>query len=221
MITNENLGSIMGAPVVGPDDGRIGTVGQVFVNPTTGSPNWVTVHTGLFGRHESFVPLEEADWDREVLRIPYEKALVKDAPRIDTDEALDPQREDELYRYYGLASGSGTQDDGDNGAPRDDDRDRDVDTPANRSGDADDRDEGDAGGTAGDDDRRGETVSGSMRLRKYVVTEQQEVTVPVTREEVRLEPEPDAESDRSEAESSVQPSAGENSKKNQKGRHRA
>jgi hypothetical protein len=104
MIGNENLGSLMGAPVVGPDDDRIGTVGQVFVDPTTGSPNWVTVHTGLFGRHETFVPVDDADWDREVLHIPYGKGMVKDAPRIDTDEALDPRSEDELYRYYGIAT---------------------------------------------------------------------------------------------------------------------
>ncbi|HEU4807802.1 MAG TPA: PRC-barrel domain-containing protein, partial [Homoserinimonas sp.] len=65
MIRNENLGSIMGAPVMGPDDDRIGTVGQIFVDPVTGSPNWVTVHTGLFGRHETFVPLDDATWDRE------------------------------------------------------------------------------------------------------------------------------------------------------------
>lgn len=104
MISNENLGGIMGAPVVGPEDDRIGTVGQVFVDPVTGAPNWVTVQTGLFGRHETFVPLDEATWDREMLHIPYEKSLVKDAPRIDTDEALEPQEEDELYRYYGLAS---------------------------------------------------------------------------------------------------------------------
>ena len=32
--------------------------------------------------------------------------------------------------------------------------------------------------------------TGRARLRKYVVTEQQQVTVPVTREEVRVEREP-------------------------------
>ena len=34
------------------------------------------------------------------------------------------------------------------------------------------------------------TETGRARLRKYVVTEQQQVTVPVTREEVRVEREP-------------------------------
>ena len=38
-------------------------------------------------------------------------------------------------------------------------------------------------------------VTGKMRLRKYVVTEMQTVTVPVTREEVRLERVPITEDD--------------------------
>lgn len=101
MIENNNLGSIMGAPVVGPDDERIGTVGVIFVDPVSNQPNWATVHTGLFGRHESFVPLDDAMWDREVLHITFAKDTVKDAPRIDTDNALGPEDEAELYRYYG------------------------------------------------------------------------------------------------------------------------
>jgi len=169
MISNENLGSIMGAPVVGPHDDRIGTVGQVFVHPTTGSPNWVTVHTGLFGRRETFVPLDDADWDREVLRIPYEKGLVKDAPRIETDEALDPRAEDELYSYYGIASAD--------------------------SGEASD-----------------------TRLRKYVATEQQESTVPVTHEEVRLETDPAGQEP---ADSAAVPDSANPSERKQRGRHRA
>jgi uncharacterized protein (TIGR02271 family) len=41
--------------------------------------------------------------------------------------------------------------------------------------------------------------TGKARLRKYVVTEQQQVTVPVAREEVRLEREPITDADRGDA----------------------
>lgn len=103
MISNHNLGALMGAPVqVQGEDDTIGTVGQIFVDPETGTPNWVTVHTGLFGRRETFVPLNDATWDHEVLHVPFGKKTIKDAPRIDTDEALSPEHEAELYRYYGL-----------------------------------------------------------------------------------------------------------------------
>ncbi len=41
--------------------------------------------------------------------------------------------------------------------------------------------------------------SGRARLRKYVVTEEQTVTVPVTREEIRIEREPITEANRDQA----------------------
>lgn len=103
MITTTNFGALMGAPVLGPDDEKIGTVGQVFVDPTSGRPNWMTVHTGWFGTSESFVPLDTAEWDHERVHIKYGKDFVKNAPRIDTDGALAQDEEDELYRYYGMS----------------------------------------------------------------------------------------------------------------------
>jgi hypothetical protein len=103
MINTSNFGAIMGAPVLGPDDEKIGTVGQVFVDPSSGRANWMTVHTGWFGLSESFVPLDTAEWDRESVHIRYGKDFIKDAPRIDTDGALSHSEEDELYRYYGMS----------------------------------------------------------------------------------------------------------------------
>lgn len=110
MIKNNNLGALMGAPVLGKDDERIGTVGQIFVDPVTDEPNWMTVHTGLFGRRETFVPLKDADWDHERLRVDIDKETIKAAPRIDTDEALSPEDEENLYRYYAVHSGDADTD---------------------------------------------------------------------------------------------------------------
>lgn len=110
MITTGNLGALMGAPVLGPDDEKIGTVGQLFVDPATGNPNWVTVKMGIFGK-ESFVPLDTARWDHEHIRISFDKEKVKGAPRIETQGPLTEEQEAELYSYYGLAPGE------DNAAP--------------------------------------------------------------------------------------------------------
>jgi uncharacterized protein (TIGR02271 family) len=117
----------------------------------------------------------------------------------------------------GVLSGNDTRTDGDSfaGTQRDSDRDSFVGTQrdSDRDGVVDtDRDtQRQTGtGTAGyDDDRSGTGTddamtrseerlvtgtrteeAGKARLRKYVVTEQQQVTVPVSREEVRLEREP-------------------------------
>ena len=56
-----NIDALPGREVYGTDGRRIGKVGQVFVLEGTDDPTWMTVHTGLFGTHESFVPVAEAD----------------------------------------------------------------------------------------------------------------------------------------------------------------
>jgi uncharacterized protein (TIGR02271 family) len=199
MIDSRDIGSIVGATVHDTDGDKIGTVGQVYVDPDTNAPLWATVKTGLFGTSESFVPLEGADWDRETLTVRYDKARVKDAPRVDADGALSEQEEDALYAHYGLGGGSttsttttgaGTQglfdQDDRTGVDRDRDRDGIVghDTSGPTTDDAMTRSEEQLHvGT-----ERVET--GRARLRKHVVTEQQTVTVPVSHEEVRLEREP-------------------------------
>jgi sporulation protein YlmC with PRC-barrel domain len=106
VIDSHDIGSIVGAPVHDTDGDKIGTVGQVYVDPDTEKPLWATVKTGLFGTSESFVPLEDATWDRESLVVGYDKAKVKDAPRVESDGALSEEEEDSLYAYYGIGSGS-------------------------------------------------------------------------------------------------------------------
>jgi uncharacterized protein (TIGR02271 family) len=147
----------------------------------------VTVRTGLFGSSESFVPLTDASTDGGQLRVPYLTDQIKDAPRVDDDGHLSPQQEEELYRYYGLGEGHGTE--------------RSSWFEPTVNGDAEDRAMGyDTSGPTTDDamTRSEEQLhvgtekvqTGRARLRKYIVTEQQEVTVPVNREEVRVEREP-------------------------------
>lgn len=181
MISNHNLGALMGAPVQGNDGDKIGTVGQIFVDPDSGNPNWITVHTGLFGRHETFVPLDNATWDYEVLHVPFDKKTIKEAPRIDTDEALSSQHEADLYRYYRLG---GEDDHAEHAEHAEHDHDHDHDHDEDR--DRDERQD-----APQDADATATQQQGPLRLRKYVVTEDKEVNVPVQREEVRVETEGD------------------------------
>src|ERR1700712_5269344 len=101
MIDTSNIGALQGAKVVGTDGDKIGTVGQVYLDGQDGHPSWVTVSTGLFGTSESFIPIDQATFDGENVTVPYEKAFVKDAPRVDNDGSLSPDEEQQLYRYYG------------------------------------------------------------------------------------------------------------------------
>src|SRR5829696_1263884 len=68
----------------------------------TGQPEWALVNTGLFGTRSSFVPLAQTTQTGDDVRVPYDKQLVKDAPRVDPDGHLSEAEERQLWRHYGL-----------------------------------------------------------------------------------------------------------------------
>ncbi|MFO7689837.1 MAG: PRC and DUF2382 domain-containing protein [Cryobacterium sp.] len=185
MIDSKSLNNLIGADVRDPDDGKIGTIGQVYIDQVDGSPRWVSVRTGLFGVSESFIPLNQADWTGNDLRVPYDKKFVKDAPRIDVeaDRALTDVEERELYHHYGLDYAADAAD------------------AADQTGTRTGKQTDDAMTRSEEQLRVGkESVqTGRVRLHKYVVTEQQNVTVPVSHEEVRVEREPITDANRQDA----------------------
>ena len=184
MIDSKSIGNLMGADVRDPDGDKIGTIGQVYVDQANGNPRWVSVRTGLFGLSESFVPLDRADWAGNDLRVPYDKKVVKDAPRLDVDsgQALTEAEERELYRHYNLEYAQTTGE---------------SDRTGTRTGKPTDE-----AMTRSEEQLRvgKESVqTGRVRLHKYVVTEQQNITVPVSHEEVRIEREPITDANRRDA----------------------
>ena len=184
-----------GGNVVGTDGSKIGGIGQVYLDDSTGQPAWVTVKTGLFGGSESFVPLEAATTSGDDIRVPYDKDRVKGAPRAEADGHLSPQEETELYAYYGL-HGHGAQTDTQTGTQTGFAETGTRGTDVNAHGTVGHDTSGpttDTAMTRSEEELRVGTQtreSGRARLRKYVVTEHQTVTVPVSHEEVRIEREP-------------------------------
>ena len=83
MISVNEVQQLLGGSgsVVSTDGGKIGNIGQVYLDDSTGEPAWVTVKTGMFGSSESFVPLEQASVSGDDIRVPYDKDRVKGAPR--------------------------------------------------------------------------------------------------------------------------------------------
>ncbi|HYH77258.1 MAG TPA: PRC and DUF2382 domain-containing protein [Arthrobacter sp.] len=212
MLTRENIENLLnrGGNVIGTDGGKIGTIGQLYADDDTGEPTWVTVKTGLFGTHESFVPVDGARVEGDDLVVPYTKDHVKDAPRVDTDGHLEPDEEDRLYAHYEREARTYSETDyaaDRDGTDRDVDYDGDADLNAGtRPAAAVGRDT--SGPTTDDAMTRSEErlnvgterqAAGRVRLRKYVTTENVTRTVPVQREEVRLEREPITEANRGAA----------------------
>ena len=77
--------TMIGKHAVDSDGDKIGTIEQVYLNDASGQPEWVTVKTGLFGRKESFAPLQGATDRGDDVQLAVSKDVVKGAPNVDSD----------------------------------------------------------------------------------------------------------------------------------------
>ena len=92
-----------GRTMLDRDGDKIGKIDDVYGDKQSGQPEWALVNTGLFGTKKTFVPLRGAQPVGEDIRVPLEKAHVKDAPGIDADGELSESEERELFTHYDLA----------------------------------------------------------------------------------------------------------------------
>ncbi|PRX99928.1 PRC and DUF2382 domain-containing protein [Allonocardiopsis opalescens] len=217
---------LLGHHLLDRDGSDVGRIKQVYFDDETQEPKWVTVHTGLLGMRESFVPLRQARMVDDKLQVPFDKQTIKDAPSVDADEHISPDEEAQVYRHYGLPRPRAAEPEGytppsDAGRPGmgSEQADRSGPMAAGSDGTADmDARAGTAepGGEAaampsGTDmvEDRGLTRSeermrigmetqrtGRVRLRRFVDTEEVERTVPVHRQEVHVRREPIGEDER-------------------------
>jgi sporulation protein YlmC with PRC-barrel domain len=102
--TLQDVQSWRGKKMVDQDGDTIGTVEDVFLDRQTGEPAWAGVKTGLFGLKHTVVPIRDAQLtEDDTVRVPLQKDLVKDAPRIDPDGELSPEDERKLWEHYGMS----------------------------------------------------------------------------------------------------------------------
>ena len=174
----------VGADVVDDDGDKIGSIQNIYMDRSTGQPEWLAVKTGLFGSNSSFVPIQGAAAADEDLRVPYSKDLVKDAPNVDEDGEgyLSPEEERQLYEHYDQDYQEWAESDVDVETTTRTDTGQDTSGPNT-----------DNAMTRSEEELRTETRSkeaGRVRLRKYVVTENVTTTVPVRKEVARIVREP-------------------------------
>jgi uncharacterized protein (TIGR02271 family) len=198
-----------GYTVYDPDGDKIGKVDDLFVDEND-QPEYIGVKMGLLGTSSTLIPwqmVEVRETDSSLI-VSADDAHVKDGPTFDDDRDITPEFESEVYSYYGLQqSGSaedrGTYSDyyGDSGEVGPGMREGDTETGEFR-GHAED-DEGvsqSAGSDLEDEDelrvqrseeelRAGtrEREAGSMRVRKRVRTDREQIEVPTRHEEVSVE----------------------------------
>jgi sporulation protein YlmC with PRC-barrel domain len=149
-----------GKTVLDRDGEKVGTLGDLYLDRETERPAYAGVRTGLFKRHESIVPLDGAREVDDDLQIPYAADQIREAPNVDPDVALGEEDEERVHGHYGEPSQIVAGDE----AP---DVVRCEEEVEFRAGPP----------------RPKERV----RLKKYTVVDHVEKTVPVRREEVRVE----------------------------------
>ena len=193
--TEQDIRNWRGQNLIDASGDKIGKIEEIYLDAESEQPEWALVTTGMFGMKQSFVPIQDATAGEngDGIRVPFEKATVKDAPKIDPDGTLSPQEENELYRHYGRGdtdeglTGSGRPlATGERGGPGSDVSGRNTDEAMTVS------EEELRVGTA-------ERETGRARLKKYVVEDEVTQTVPVRREEVRVEREPITDANRGDA----------------------
>jgi len=196
-ITTEQVQQLSGRGAVYAGQDKVGGIGQIYLDDTTGAPSWVTAKTGLFGTSETFVPLQGATLRGDDIVVDLSEAKIKGAPRVDADGQISPAEEDELYRYYGLGdTTTGTVDAGRTGTDAVDDGTYAAGTTGTGTTDRGTVGHDTSGPTTDDAMTRSEErvkvgtqtrEAGRARLRKYVTTETVSQTVPVQHEEVTLQ----------------------------------
>ena len=195
-----------GRTLVDRSGAKIGTIDEVFADREGGRPEWALVHTGLLGTSKSFVPLYDATPRGEDVRVTVDKQAVQDSPAVADGHELSEAEEQRLFEHYGVpytteasTTAYALRDAGTGAARREATGGA---TAARRV--ASERTAGHAvsGPTTDDAMTRSEEElhvgtrereAGRVRLRKYVVTEYVQQTVPVRREKVTIEREPVSE----------------------------
>jgi uncharacterized protein (TIGR02271 family) len=154
------------------DGDKVGAIREIFEDTQTGRPEWAAVSTGFFGSKVAIVPLTQATAEGDALRVPFEKAHIKEAPHIDGDREISQSEESALYTHYGV----------DYGTAADETAGHDTSGPTTDQAMTRSEEEVVVG--------KQQVETGRARLRKYIVTEEVQTTIPVQREEVVLEREP-------------------------------
>ncbi|GAA1463323.1 DUF2382 domain-containing protein [Williamsia maris] len=183
MAGNKNFDAVVGSTVFDSAGDKVGKVEQIYIADDSGQPRWVSVKTGLFGTSKSLVPLAGAKHSLDRLDVAVSKDAIKDAPHLDSDNGTSEAEETTLLEHYGLTTGNSGWTQYGKHTPE----------PAS-AGDTAER-----GATGTESLVRSEErlnvgtqreEAGRARLRKYVVSEEQSVTVPVSHEEVQVVREP-------------------------------
>jgi hypothetical protein len=149
------------------DGNELGTLSQLYLDSESSRPAWAGVKRGRLRTTETIVPLSDAEEVGDDLRLPFDGERFDAAPDIDPDVELTAEQERALHEHYGRAWT----------APSGDEESVEM-----------TRSEEEV--TVG---KRAVQRAERVRLKKVLVDDEVTETIPVRREEIRLETDPPPE----------------------------
>jgi uncharacterized protein (TIGR02271 family) len=196
MQNTQSYDNLLGADVVDRNGDRVGEISDVYYDDVSGRPEWIAIKAGLFkgiriaplagARLETDDATDDDDDDMRLV-LGVDKDAIDKAPHdFDDDGHLTPDVERSLYAHYGFNWDQRTESHFGYGAayePQRWDKDYVKSRPAS----------GQDTMTRSEEELRVDKTrqqTGTARLRKYVVTENVNVQVPIEREVARVVREP-------------------------------
>jgi stress response protein YsnF len=186
-----------GHDLVDRDGVKAGSIVDLYVDGQTGQPTWGLVRTGLLGSRQTLVPLGQATVPLAVVvsgagsvQVPFESAAILDAPSVAVGEEISEATAIALHRYYGLGDPAAPAE-GDHGPSDTGSLDAGAATPAAQTTAAITSASTEPSGTMIRSEEelrvRLRRRARRVRVKRYVVTDYVTTTIPVSREELRLE----------------------------------
>lgn len=80
----------------------LGKIEEIYIAEETATPDWALVRSDGPGASTSFLPLQGSRSERNEVIVPFTRAQVRHAPRIEEASRLSPEQGAALYIYYGI-----------------------------------------------------------------------------------------------------------------------
>ena len=178
------------------DGVKAGSIVDLYIDEQTGQPTWGLVRTGLLGSRQTLVPLDQATVPLAVIvsgagsiQVPLENAAILDAPSVAVGEEISEATAIALRRYYGLGDRVAPAE-GDHGPSGTESLDAGAAAPAAKTTAAMTSASTEPSGTIRSEEElrvRLRRRARRVRVQRYVGTDYVTTTIPVRREELRLE----------------------------------
>lgn len=99
-----SLSRLLGLTVVNLEDEKVGKVREVFLDAGADHVRYLGISTGWLSRGTHVVPVDDVtyvdDGEETYVIVPYSAQALRDAPSLDDDHVLSPEREREIYAHY-------------------------------------------------------------------------------------------------------------------------